>query len=204
MKLFVATRNEHKLREIRAIFSLPSVELLSLNDFPGLPEVVEDRTTFKANALKKAVTLALSTKLWTLADDSGLEVDALDGAPGVRSARYAGEPVNYGANNARLLRELQSVTNRRACFRCVIALSSPEGDGQTVEAKCEGWIVDSPRGSNGFGYDPVFMPEGYDRTFAEMGSELKNRISHRAAALNLARKAWKDRLCAAKEGGERR
>lgn len=190
MKLLIATRNAFKLEEIRSILTRPSLELVSLNDYQGLQEVVENGATFEANAIKKAVTLALAVKLWTMADDSGLEVDALDGTPGVYSARYAGEPVNYEANNRKLLKELENVTNRKACFRCVVALSNPAGQSQIVEGKCAGQIVGSPRGNNGFGYDPVFIPDGWNQTFAEMGSDIKNRISHRAAALNLALRVW--------------
>lgn len=194
MKLLIATRNADKLEEIRAIFAVPSLELVSMNDYPDLPQVVEDGPSFDVNAIKKAVTMAFATKLWTMADDSGLEVDALHGAPGVCSARYAGRPVSYEANNTKLLKELENVTNRKARFRCAVALSSPAGRAQVVEEKCEGLIVDSPRGSNGFGYDPLFMPDGYNQTFAEMESDVKNRISHRASALNLARKVWGDFL----------
>ena len=194
MKLIVATCNPSKLQEIRAIFRLPSVQLISPLDCPGLPPVVEDGATLEANSVKKAVTLALAVGLWTMGDDSGLEVDALDGAPGVRSARYAGEPVSHEANNRKLLKELQNVTDRKARFRCVVALSSPTGSTRIVEGKCEGWIVDSPRGANGFGYDPIFIPDGHNRTFAEMASTVKNRISHRAAALDLARRAWGELL----------
>lgn len=194
MKLLIATRNVNKLEEIRAIFAVPSLDFVNMNDYPDMPQVVEDGASFDANAIKKAVAMALATKLWTMADDSGLEVDALDGAPGVYSARYAGEPVSYEANNIKLLKELKNVANRRARFRCAVALSSPAGRARVVEEKCEGLIVDSPRGSNGFGYDPLFMPDGCNQTFAEMESDVKNRISHRAAALNLARKVWCDFL----------
>jgi len=194
MKLIVATCNPSKLQEIREIFKLPCVQLVSPVDYPGLPPVVEDGATLEANSVKKAVTVALAAGLWTMADDSGLEVEVLDGAPGVRSARYGGEPVSHKVNNRKLLKELQNVTNRKARFRCVVALSSPTGSVRIVEGKCEGWIVDSSRGANGFGYDPIFMPDGHNRTFAEMESTVKNRISHRAAALDLARKAWGELL----------
>jgi XTP/dITP diphosphohydrolase len=194
MKLLVATRNTHKLREIQAILALPELELVSLDAFPNVPEVVEDGATFEINAVKKAVIVALATKMWTMADDSGLEVEVLDGAPGVRSARYAGEPVNYAANNAKLLNELRRATNRRACFRCVIAISSPSGRSQIVDGRCRGHIADASHGTSGFGYDPLFVPNGYDQTFAEMNSELKNRISHRGTALAMAKERWGDWL----------
>ena len=183
MKLLVATTNAHKLSEIRAIFSEPSIDLLSLDAFPDAPEVEEDCDTFEGNAAKKAVTLALTTGLWTMADDSGLEVEALGGAPGVRSARYAGEPADYRANNEKILKELAGEKNRAARFRCAIALSDPSGQVRVVEGECRGRIVEEPRGESGFGYDPLFVPDGERRTFAEMASGEKNRISHRARAL---------------------
>jgi len=196
MKLLIATRNRHKLREIEGILRLPSVQLLNVDDCPPLPEVAEDGLTFDANAVKKAVTLARASGLWTLADDSGLEVDALGGAPGVYSARYAGEPVNCEANNRKVLREMAGVANRRARFICAVALSDPTGRHWTVEGRCEGRIIDAPRGTEGFGYDPLFVPEGHTRTFAEMTPGAKHGISHRGAALKLARKAWADMLAA--------
>jgi XTP/dITP diphosphohydrolase len=190
VRLLVATRNRHKLEEIRAIFAHPDIELLGAADIPGLPEVVEDGATFEVNAVKKAVLLARAARMWTLADDSGLEVEALGGRPGVFSARYAGEPVDYAANNRKLLCELRNAQSRQAQFRCVVALSSPAGRSQFVEGACRGSITAAPRGSHGFGYDPVFVPQGYEQTFAEMDGEQKNRISHRAAALRAALQKW--------------
>ena len=192
MKLLIATRNPDKFREISAIFDMPSVELVNLDDCPPLPEVVEDGETFRDNAIKKAVTLARASGSWTMADDSGLEVDALGGEPGVFSARYAGEPVDYRANNVKLRKALEREGNRAARFRCAIALSAPDGSVRTVEGRCEGRIVDAPRGEHGFGYDPLFAPQGHDRTFAEMDPAEKNRISHRAVALERARGEWAD------------
>ena len=190
MKLLIATHNPHKRGEIREILSFPGLELLDMNDFPDLPEVEEDGDSFRANARKKAVTPALATGLWALADDSGLAVDALGGEPGVRSARYAGEPIDYEANNRKLLAELGNTTNRRARFHCAVALSMPGGRSAEVEAICEGRIATEPRGRGGFGYDPLFVPDGYNQTFAEMKSEVKNSISHRANALRLAKDTW--------------
>ncbi|HBA85442.1 MAG TPA: non-canonical purine NTP pyrophosphatase [Verrucomicrobia bacterium] len=190
MKLVLATRNKHKLQEIREIFRLPGLELVSALDFPELEDVVEDGATFEANAVKKAVSLTQATGFWSLADDSGLEVDALNGAPGVYSARYAGEPVDYAANNRKLLRELEGAATRRARFRCVIALADPSGPIRTVEGRCEGTIIDELRGRQGFGYDPLFVPEGYTQTFAEMDGPLKNSMSHRGRALAAAEKTW--------------
>ncbi len=190
MNVVIASRNAHKIREITTIFRCPSVDFVGLDDFPGAPEVEEDGKTFQANAVKKALSIALFTRHWTLADDSGLEVDALDGSPGVLSARYAGEHVSYEDNNSKLLEALKGHTNRAARFRCVIALASPRGRTQVVEGVCEGVIIDELRGKGGFGYDPLFAPKGYARTFAEMDPSTKNDISHRALALKLAREAW--------------
>lgn len=190
MKLVIATRNKHKLEEIRAIFQQPSLEFVCALDYPDVPDVVEDGDTFEANAMKKSVSLATATGLWALADDSGLEVDALNGAPGIYSARYAGEPVSYPANNRKLLEELQHAKNRKARFRCVIALSSPGGKTRTVDGRCEGVIAHEERGKQGFGYDPLFVPDGFTKTFAEMDAESKNAISHRGRALKKATEAW--------------
>lgn len=190
MKLLIATRNAHKLEELRAILDLPGIQLISADDIPNAPEVEEDGDTFEANAIKKAVTLATFSGLWSLADDSGLEVNALGGIPGVHSARYAGEPTDYRANNQKLLAALNGQTNRRANFRTVIALSAPDGEAHTVEGRCDGVIIEQLRGREGFGYDPLFLPDGYTQTFAEMSAEQKNKISHRANALARAKTAW--------------
>lgn len=190
MKLLIATRNPHKLSEIREIFDLPEREFVSALDFPDIPDVVEDGATLEANAIKKAVTMALATGFYALADDTGLEVTALDGAPGVYSARYAGAEADYAANNRKLLAELAPVDDRAAQFRCVIALSDPDGRAQYVEGICPGRIAREPRGANGFGYDPIFIPDGFDRTFAELASDEKNRISHRGRALGQAHTKW--------------
>jgi len=194
MKLLIATRNSHKYQEILHLFSLPQIELVCPNDIPDLPVIREDGKTFQINAVKKAVTLALATKLWTLADDSGLEVAALNGAPGICSARYAGDSANPAANNAKLLNSLKNKQNRSARFYCIIALSSPVGRVQTVDGICKGFIINEERGSSGFGYDPVFVPEGYSRTFSQLGTEVKNRISHRAIALKRAFELWGNML----------
>ncbi|WP_372797933.1 XTP/dITP diphosphatase [Pontiella sp.] len=194
MKLVLATRNAHKLEEINAIFDFQGLEVLSAFDFPDIPDVVEDADTFEGNAVKKAVEIARATGCWSLADDSGLEVDALDGAPGVYSARYAGEPCSYEKNNEKLLRELAGKKDRSARFRTVIALSDPEGNAKTVEGFCPGKIIEELRGTNGFGYDPLFIPDGYTETFAELEACIKNKISHRAKALQAAHAAWADLL----------
>ena len=194
MKLVIATRNAHKLEEIRAIFDFSNLEVLSAFDFPEIPDVIEDGATLEANAIKKAVEITSATGFWAMADDSGLEVEALDGAPGVFSARYAGEHCSYPDNNEKLLRELAGKNDCAAQFRTVIALSDPEGSVRTVEGSCPGVIIEELRGTNGFGYDPLFVPDGYTETFAELSSEMKNRISHRARALQKAHDAWADLL----------
>ncbi len=196
MQLVIATRNAHKLEEIRAIFDFRSLDVLSAFDFPEIPDVVEDGETFEENAVKKAVEIAKATGCWALADDSGLEVDVLGGAPGVYSARYAGEPCSYPANNEKLLRELSGETNRSARFRTVIALSDPEGKAETVSGDCPGKIIGELRGANGFGYDPLFVPNGFTETFAELDAVVKNRISHRANALKKAHAVWGAKLAA--------
>jgi XTP/dITP diphosphohydrolase len=190
LKLVIATRNAHKLEEIRAIFDFQSLEVRSAFDFPEIPDVVEDGDTLEVNAIKKAVEIAKATGCWALADDSGLEVAALGGAPGVYSARYAGEHCSYADNNEKLLRELAGKSDRSARFRTVIALSDPAGKFQTLEGACSGAIIEELRGTGGFGYDPLFVPDGCSATFAELDSEVKNRISHRARALKQARKEW--------------
>ncbi len=190
MQLLIATRNLNKLAEIRQILNWPEVELLTIRDLPDLPDVEEDGTTFEENALKKAGELARLTGHWTLADDSGLEVAALDNAPGVNSARYAGGHGDDSANNRKLLHEMQGQTDRRARFRCVLALVAPDGRRWTVEGVCCGTLLEQPRGTGGFGYDPLFVPEGASLSFGELSAEEKNRISHRAKALAAARTAW--------------
>jgi XTP/dITP diphosphohydrolase len=211
--LLIASRNRHKVEEIRAILG-DQFQFLTLNDFPDATKVVEDAETFAGNATKKAVELArwlahlsLVTRhpsLFVLADDSGLEVDALNGAPGVHSARFAAldksENSHDADNNARLLRLLKNVPAEKctARFRCVIAfvpvpaskieVASPvcyaeEFAAQIFDGTCEGKIIFDPRGQNGFGYDPLFVPDGFTQTFAELGEDVKNKLSHRAQAL---------------------
>jgi XTP/dITP diphosphohydrolase len=216
--LLIATRNAHKVGEIRAILGA-QFHFLTLNDFPAAPKVIEDAPTFAGNAAKKAVELAKWLTLpnsefgirnselnFVLADDSGLEVDALNGAPGVHSARFAATDSAKSGNtpdadnSVKLLRLLKDVPpeRRTARFRCVIALaavpagktevaspvcSADEFEPQTFDGACEGRIILAPRGENGFGYDPMFVPVGFEQTFAELGDEVKNQLSHRAKAL---------------------
>ena len=194
--LLIATRNQKKKKELQEILSGFDVKLLSLDDIPPLPEVEEDGLTFEENAIKKALTVARLSNLLTLADDSGLVVDALQGAPGVFSARYAGPEADDDRNNQKLLLALQNVeeNKRTARFICVIALASPEGSVKTVMGSCEGMIRSSLQGVEGFGYDPLFIPEGYDKSFAELSPEIKNRISHRGVALNKLKPLLDERL----------
>lgn len=192
MKLVIATRNPHKLEEIHAIFDFQGLEVCSAFDFPHIPDVVEDGDTLEANAVKKALEICRATGLPALADDSGLEVEALNGEPGVYSARWSGEGCSYADNNAKLLRELADKENRRAQFRTVIAIALPGKEPLTVEGSVQGIIIEELRGEKGFGYDPLFMPEGHEQTFAELPPEVKNRISHRARALNAASEVWKN------------
>jgi XTP/dITP diphosphohydrolase len=189
MKLVLATRNPGKVRELSQLLSPLGYEVLSLEHFPGVPEVVEDGATFKDNAVKKATAVARHTGQLALADDSGLEVDYLGGAPGVRSARFAGEGHDDRANNEKLLRLLAGVPpeKRTARFRCVVAVATPEGKVLTTEGTCEGIIAEEPRGEGGFGYDPLFYVPSCGKTFAELDPEVKNRISHRGRALALMR-----------------
>lgn len=182
MKIFLATGNKHKIKEIEKIFKMDNVEILSINDGIEIPEVEEDGTTFEENSKKKALEIAKFTNMITIADDSGLCVDALNGAPGVYSARYAGEHGNDLDNNKKLVRELQGIENRKARFVCVITLAKPAGETYSFRGEVEGDIIDVPQGTEGFGYDPHFFMKEYGKTLAEI-PEIKNKISHRARAL---------------------
>ena len=191
MKLVLATRNEGKVREIGEILKDENgIELLSLQNYPNAPDVVEDGKTYEENAIKKAFTLAEYSGHLTIADDSGLAVDALDGAPGIHSARYAGENASDEDRIVKLLDALQAVPDDRRLgrFICAVAIAEGRDRVQVVRGVCEGRIIRTPRGTAGFGYDPIFVPMGYDKTFAELGDEIKNQISHRAKALDEARK----------------
>lgn len=192
MSMVVATTNPGKLTELRALLRDLPVEVLTVADVLGdYPAVAEDGDTFEDNARKKARVIAQATHLITLADDSGLEVDALGGRPGVRSARFAKEGATDAENNAALLAMMQDVeeSQRTARFRCTIAVEDPWAPEQpiVVEGRCEGTIAPSPSGAGGFGYDPLFVVEGLGRTMAELGAEEKNRLSHRARALAAVR-----------------
>lgn len=187
MKVLIGTRNPHKLEECRRILGdIPGIEWLTFRERP-FPEVEETGSTLEENARLKAVSLARITGLPTLAEDSGLEVAALGGAPGVLSARFAGVEKDYRANNEKLLALLAGVEDRRARFRTVAVLALPDGRTWMTEGVLEGEIALAPRGSGGFGYDPLFIPLGETRTLAELAPEEKDRISHRRRALERLR-----------------
>jgi XTP/dITP diphosphohydrolase len=186
--LLLATKNPHKVSEIKSIIRDKNIELISLLDINPDFEIVEDGQTFQENAKKKAELVMREYGFITLGEDTGLEVDFLEGRPGVFSARYAGEKASYEQNVKKLLNELQGIPNekRTARFKCVCAIAFPKEYNRKTElfvGICEGHIINKPRGRSGFGYDPVFVPKGYDKTFAELSSEEKNKISHRAEAL---------------------
>lgn len=186
MKQFViASRNEGKIKEIKNALHGINIELLSLENFPDIPEIEEDGRTFEENAVKKARTVFEHTKITTIADDSGLEVEHLNNAPGVHSKRYSGDKATDEQNNEKLLKELEGldISDRKARFRCVISLYNPFINELSFEGRCFGYIIDEPKGDGGFGYDPLFVPEGYHKTFAELDLVTKNKISHRGKAL---------------------
>ncbi len=180
--ILLASANPHKVEELKQILEPYGIELKSTLDYPGGVHVEEDQPILEGNALKKARYWNLFSGLPALADDTGLEVDALNGAPGVLSARYAGENVTYAQNVTKLLHELDGMNNRKARFRTVIAFVNGKSE-HLFEGVCEGEIIHEPIGDKGFGYDPVFRPNGYQKTFAELHAEEKNRISHRGRAL---------------------
>jgi len=185
MDIVLATRNKKKIGEMKRITKDMSIKIFTLDDFPGCPEVVEDGATFEENATKKARAVAAFTGKAALADDSGLEVYALEGAPGILSARFAGKDADDRKNIERLLFEMRSVNieQRGARFVCCIALAYPDGGLHTFYGYAEGTIGTEPKGVRGFGYDPVFFPEGHKRTFAEMDDIEKDALSHRGKAL---------------------
>ena len=192
----LATRNQHKVQEIRALVADLAITFLSLSDFSDLPDVVEDGSTCEENAVKKARETAVETGHWALADDTGLEVDALDGRPGVYAARYAGEHATYADNCEKLLKELKDipVEQRGARFLTVMALSDPQGQIEVVEGELQGQITEQFYGGHGFGYDPVFYVPKANKTLAEMELSEKNEISHRGQALWLVKDLLKRRL----------
>lgn len=188
-RLALATGNSGKIKEIRTLLSGLDIEVLTRDDFEAWPALEENGSTFEENALSKALELSGWAGIPALADDSGLEVEALDGRPGVISARYAGRQGDDAANIARVLREMEEITpeQRGARFVCVLVLASPNGETVEVRETCEGAITAAPRGELGFGYDPIFLPRGMDRTMAELSLEEKNAVSHRGKALRRLR-----------------
>lgn len=205
IELVIATKNKNKIKEIKALLGGMPVNILSLDDgnWQNL-EIEEDGKTFKENAIKKAKTIAEITGKITLADDSGLMVDALSGQPGIYSARFAGEDPTDRENNLKLLRLMKDIPPERrgAQFVCVIAIASPEGKVDVVEGICRGGIGYLEAGGGGFGYDPVFIPTGYNKTFAELSVPVKNKISHRGRALEKT-KLVLERLITMSEAGPR-
>jgi XTP/dITP diphosphohydrolase len=181
--LVLATTNQNKVREFKQFVSAFPVEIKSLSDFGPLPGIIEDGSSFDENAYKKAHHYAKVLGLPAIADDSGLVVEALDGAPGVYSARYAGENATDRDNCEKLLKELGSQQNRRAHFVCVLSIAVPSGPALTYEGSCHGTILTEARGTSGFGYDPLFYYEPLQKTFAELSLEEKNRVSHRGKVL---------------------
>ncbi|MDR1695800.1 MAG: XTP/dITP diphosphatase [Endomicrobium sp.] len=192
-EIIVATGNKHKVEEISEILKGLDIKVIPMTSFPEYPETVEDGAVLEENASKKAKEAAAFFKKWVIADDTGLEVDFLNGEPGVYSARYAGENCSYQDNNNKLLEKLKDVPyeKRTAKFRCVIAVSSPEGEVSLADGQIFGIISGTLAGVNGFGYDPVFFVPEYNKTFAELSPEVKNKISHRAKALQKAKEIIK-------------
>ncbi|MDD2586077.1 MAG: XTP/dITP diphosphatase [Syntrophomonadaceae bacterium] len=185
-ELLLATRNRNKKREFQEMFQDFGIKVINLDDIKGIPAIEEDGQSFAENAIKKALTTAKLSGFTCLADDSGLEVDILEGQPGIYSARFAGEDADDKKNNEKLLQMMEGIKqeHRTARFVCVIAVSDPDGNVETVAGTCEGSIAFSPVGQGGFGYDPLFIPTGYKQSFAELSAEEKNSISHRGKALS--------------------
>lgn len=189
-ELVISTRNEKKFKEIKRLFRHSKIKILSLKRFPGLPKVVEDKKTFNGNAVKKALIISSRVSRLVLADDSGLEVFYLHGRPGVHSSRYAGPQKDDRLNNLKLLKALKNrpPSERKARFQCVMAIADRGRLIRAVEGVCEGAIGVRMEGGSGFGYDPIFIPKGYKRSFAALGSKTKDRLSHRAKALRKAKR----------------
>ncbi len=181
-RLIVATRNSHKTAEIRSMIG-DRFEVLDVTSFPECPAIEETGTTFLENARLKAEGISEVLDGWVLSDDSGLEVDALGGAPGVWSSSFGGDEGNHVLNNSRLLAEMEGKTDRRARFRCTMVLAKDGLAQADFSGTVEGRIIEAPRGTHGFGYDPLFIPDGYEQTFSELGDAVKNTLSHRSRAL---------------------
>ena len=190
-EILLATRNRKKLLELKRLLRGLNIRILSLDSFKNLPNVEEDKNTFQANAVKKSTEISKRTDMFVISDDSGLEVQSLSNAPGVRSARYAGVSQNDDKNIAKLLKAMKGFKGkeRKACFRCFICFSKSGKIVKIVSGRVDGKIAEEKSGKNGFGYDPVFIPKGFDKTFAQISPKEKDRISHRAMALNKAKAA---------------
>ena len=190
LQILAATTNKHKIQEFQAMLDSSAdsgrVSIISPDTILGFPEIIENGTTFEENARIKAGQAARYADMAAFADDSGLEVAALGGAPGIYSARYGGENATYAEKMAKILKELENASDRRARFVCVIALAYRGDIVETFRGEVTGRIAFEPRGTDGFGYDPIFIPDGYDKTFGELGEEVKSKISHRARAFALA------------------
>lgn len=184
-QIVIASKNEGKIKEIKNALHGLDIDFLTLSDFPDIPDIDENGSTFDDNAMKKAQAVYEHVKITTLADDSGLEVKYLQNKPGVHSKRFAGENANDEQNNDKLLKELEGIDmdDRRARFRSVIVLYNSLLSNISFEGKCDGYVIEERKGTNGFGYDPLFVPEGYTKTFAELDLVTKNKISHRGRAL---------------------
>ncbi|MBL8012318.1 MAG: XTP/dITP diphosphatase [Candidatus Omnitrophica bacterium] len=184
-ELLVATRNAGKIRELKLLLKEYPIAVTSLLDYPDMPEIIEDAETFEGNAAKKAVVIAQHTGRIVMGEDSGLSVEALGGRPGVYSARYAGEKATDQQNNTKLLQELKDVpmSRRKACYHSYIALADPKGVIGVVSGTCHGIIATEPHGTNGFGYDPLFIVPQYHKTFGQLNPSIKAEISHRSWAL---------------------
>jgi XTP/dITP diphosphohydrolase len=191
-EVIIATKNAGKAKEFQSLFAEKGIEVKSLLDFDHVPDIAETGKTFAENAVLKAEAIANYFNKIVIADDSGLAVDVLDGKPGVYSARYAGEQKNDQANMEKVLAELKGIPfeQRTARFHCALAVAIPQGRTVVVEGTCEGYITEEPRGTNGFGYDPIFYVPDQQKTMAELSKEEKNKISHRANALKELQKVW--------------
>lgn len=196
VEVILASRNKGKIREIRELLGDLKIRLTSLNDYVGLPSPIEDGESFQENAVRKAKMIASLTRKIAIADDSGLEVEALDGRPGVMSARFGGEGISDETRSEKLLSLLKEIpsSERKAAFKCVVAIVSLEGNVRTAKGKCSGVIGFERKGENGFGYDPIFIPQGYEKTMAQLSPEIKNKISHRARAFLQAKKILEEMI----------
>lgn len=196
LELLVATGNQGKLREIKELLKEFDINVTSLKDYPDLPKIEEDGKTFAANAIKKAVTIAMYTKKLTLGEDSGLEVKALNNRPGIHTARFSGENATDEKNNAKLLKMLQKVPlkKRQARYRCFASLADGGKIVALVSGSCSGLIALKRKGTNGFGYDPLFYIPRYKKTFGELDSTIKSKMSHRALAFKKVKKVLRDYL----------